>query len=289
MDTKSVYLRTIKDAYPDLDIMSAHLQTPAGQFSDILLTDHDLAFRFPRYAEHIPAFRDAMRLLEKLQGHLPLPIPDPIYTSHAAHEPGKVFMGYKFIPGHPLEWKILADIKDRSILQSFARQLADFLAVLHRLMPSTFDLNFPVIDMASQTRILYTEARQHLFPLMRSDARQGLTEHFEHYLITPALQRYQPSVIHGDFGGSNILFLDDRITGILDFSFTGYGDSALDLAAISTYGEPFFSMFCQFYPVTEPMLARAEFYRGTFALEEALHGWKYHDQEAFDSGMEQYV
>jgi aminoglycoside 2''-phosphotransferase len=36
------------------------------------------------------------------------------------------------------------------------------------------------------------------------------------------------------------------------------------------------------------MLARARFYRGTFALEEALHGFKNNDREAFESGMEQY-
>ena len=103
------------------------------------------------------------------------------------------------------------------------------------------------------------------------------------------MQRYQPVFIHGDFGGSNILFEGGHISGILDFSSAGYGDPALDIASVSTYGEPFFSHFCHFYAPTESLLERAKFYRGIFALEEAWYGWKNNDKEALGRGLEQYV
>jgi hypothetical protein len=38
----------------------------------------------------------------------------------------------------------------------------------------------------------------------------------------------------------------------------------------------------------ELLLERANFYRGSFALYEALHGFRNNDQEAFTSGMEEY-
>jgi aminoglycoside 2''-phosphotransferase len=37
------------------------------------------------------------------------------------------------------------------------------------------------------------------------------------------------------------------------------------------------------------VLARARFYRGTFALMEALDGLRDNDPEAYRHGMEQYV
>jgi aminoglycoside 2''-phosphotransferase len=37
------------------------------------------------------------------------------------------------------------------------------------------------------------------------------------------------------------------------------------------------------------LLERAHFYRGSFALQEALHGFLNNDKEAFTSGMEEYI
>jgi aminoglycoside 2''-phosphotransferase len=124
---------------------------------------------------------------------------------------------------------------------------------------------------------------------MRPDSRTSVTEHFENYFNNPSLHEYEPALIHGDFGGSNILFEADKITGIIDFSFAGLDDPALDIAAVSTYGKSFFARICQYYPNIDPLLERANFYRGTFALHEALHGLHNNDQEAFASGMEEYV
>ena len=124
---------------------------------------------------------------------------------------------------------------------------------------------------------------------MRPEARDSITKHFEDYFNNPSLHEYEPAMIHGDFGGSNILFDRDKITGIIDFSFAGLDDPARDIAAISTYGETFFARICRYYPNIESLLERVRFYRGTFALYEALHGFLNDDREAFASGMEEYV
>ena len=47
--------------------------------------------------------------------------------------------------------------------------------------------------------------------------------------------------------------------------------------------------FVDTYPEIESMLPRARFYRGTYALDEALHGFKSGDSEAFEAGMARYV
>jgi len=289
IDQPGGYLEIIHTVYPGIDIRSAHLLTHDGEFNDILMINDDLVFRFPRHAENIPGFLLEIRLLAKLRNHLPLPIPDPIYTSGTTTAPGKVFMGYRLIPGQPLYSQVLKSITNEVILHELAKQMADFLSMLHHLIPATLGLDLPLQHMPDWLRNFYSEVRTHLFPLMRSDSCLSLTRHFENYFNTPALQRYLPVIIHGDFGGSNILFQQNHISGILDFSSAGYGDPALDIASVSTYGESFFSYFCQFYKLTDSLLKRANFYRGIFALEEAWYGWKNDDKEALGRGMEQYV
>ena len=288
-DRKTDYLETIHTTFPGIDIHSARPLSHDGEFNDILIINDELVFRFPRFAENLPGFLREIQLLAKLQAHLPLPIPDPIYTSATTTGLGKVCMGYRLIPGQPLYPEMMNNFKNEVILLGLARQLADFLSVLHHLTPATLGLDVPSQNMPDWVRTFYGEVREHLFPFIRHAACQALSEHFEDYFHTPALQHYQPAILHGDFGGSNILIDNNRISAILDFSSAGYGDPALDIASVSTYGEHFFSQFCRFYEPTEAQLDRAKFYRGIFALEEALYGWKNEDLEAYKRGMEQYI
>jgi aminoglycoside 2''-phosphotransferase len=47
---------------------------------------------------------------------------------------------------------------------------------------------------------------------------------------------------------------------------------------------------CQpFYPGLDSLLARVRFYKGTFALYEALFGIENGDQAAFEAGMKTYI
>jgi aminoglycoside 2''-phosphotransferase len=126
---------------------------------------------------------------------------------------------------------------------------------------------------------------------MRLDACDWVENHFEEYLNTPHLHTYHLSLQHGDFGGSNILYDQESqmISGIIDFGFAGLGDPALDIAAVSTYGEAFLARFYSTYPEIGSMLERANFYKGTYALYEALHGIKNGDEEAFKAGIAEYI
>ncbi len=67
------------------------------------------------------------------------------------------------------------------------------------------------------------DIREKLFPLMRPDAREQVTAHFERALDDPATFAYTPALVHGDFGAGNILY-DARarsISGIIDWSSAG--------------------------------------------------------------------
>lgn len=288
MNKQTDYLQTIRQIYPDLDIHSARLHTTEGQFNDVLFINDDLLFRFPRYEESLNDFLQEIKVLQRLQDHVSLPLPNPIYFSSGTKAVGKVFMGYRTLAGKPLFRKELNAIRDEATLESFARQLTSFLHGLHHLSPAALGLDLPVRDPCAKFKTFFLEVEEHLFSFMRPEARDTVTGHFEHYFNDTSLHEYQPSLIHGDFGGSNILFEHDEITGIIDFSFAGLGDPAQDIAAVSTYGDAFFARIRRHYPNIDSLLERANFYRGTFALQEALHGFHNNDQQAFANGMEEY-
>ena len=96
---------------------------------------------------------------------------------------------------------------------------------------------------------LLTDFRQYLFPFMRPDARQWADDHFENFLNAPGLASQPISIRHGDFGLGNILYDPEHltITGIIDFSFVGLGDPAIDIAAASTLGPDLFDHFKRTY------------------------------------------
>ncbi|NIV36026.1 MAG: aminoglycoside 6'-acetyltransferase, partial [Anaerolineae bacterium] len=49
MKNRDAYLKSIRTAYPDLEIASAEFNSQ-GQNSDVVVVNGELIFRFPRYA-----------------------------------------------------------------------------------------------------------------------------------------------------------------------------------------------------------------------------------------------
>src|SRR5262245_64958317 len=103
-DSTASYRSRLMATYPDLPIAGVRLHTAEGQFNDILVVNEELIFRFPR-SPHVAATLAAETdLLVQLQGHLPIPIPDPIYQAHDSQTGALRFMGYRMLPGTPL-WR----------------------------------------------------------------------------------------------------------------------------------------------------------------------------------------
>lgn len=289
MDKQLAYLQTLAATFPELPIKTV-TRLGAGQFNDVLLLNETLIFRFPKYVEGIQTLQNEVGILRSLRGHTSLPIPDPLYVNIRGRV-GEVFMGYPKLPGEPLWREILEAIEEETVIQRLAAQLAHFLVDLHQFPVALLPPDIPLREPVTEVKEMYRGIRTHLFPHMRAEARQGVRDYFETYLETPTLHAYTPALHHGDFGGSNILYdLEvQHISGVIDFGFAGLGDPAQDIAAMSTYDERFFAQVCRFYPDVDTLLARARFYKGTFALAEALHGITHGDEAAFQAGMAEYL
>jgi aminoglycoside 2''-phosphotransferase len=298
MSTHLLYLSQIRTAIPNTPFEK--IEQSGGQFNDVVVINKEWVFRFPRYREGVTQLASEIRLLEALKGRLPLPIPQPLHQRLDPPVPGLAFVGYQCLPGDPMYREALDQVRDIWAREDLAAQLASFLRALHGVPLTEIDPVLRASDLhAADGRgvweNMYAEVRDKLFPTMRPDARRGVSTHFESYLDDPALQEFIPCLRHGDFGGSNILWDRERsvITGIIDFSACAPGDPAYDLASVSTLGNDFFDRLLPRYEhdaaKRAALLTRARFYRGTFALTEALDGLKNDDPVAYKSGMEGYT
>jgi aminoglycoside 2''-phosphotransferase len=302
--TQHLYLSLISEHLPKL--FFHQIEEAGGQFHDVLVVNNEWIFRFPRYREGVNQLIAEAHLLEALRGKLPLAIPRPVVKSFDPAVPGLVFTGHLRIPGETLETEKI-NLLTNAGRDSLAGQLAGFLLALHKLSLLGLPQNLPgslreegpnqkqVSDLREDWEALYSSIRQKLFPAMRPDAQKSVIEHFETYLDDPSLQTFLPCLRHGDFGGENILWDPawGQACGVIDFSFCAIGDPAIDLASVSTLGDDFFARIAPRYEPEakkrEPLLARARFYRGTFALMEALDGLRDKDENAYRRGMESYI
>lgn len=284
------YLTAIRSQYPELEIHSAEPDT-IGQFNHVLLVNDALIFRFPRYPQGIAVLMREAAILDAVFPHLPLPVPQFEYRS-LQQGVEQAFVGYRRIRGELLwQERLRAVQQNEKTVRRLAFQLAGFLDALHHIPPREVHFDLPLTGGRTDWENMYREIRDLLFPAMRPDARQEVQAHFEAYLDDPALQAFEPCLIHGDFGPSNVLY-DDRshlVSGVIDFGFAGLGDPAQDIAAASCFGNAFLAQYAGSYPNLGALLPRARFIKGTFALSEALHGAKSGDEAAYRSGMEQYV
>jgi len=269
--------------------VSSMLLAEQGQNNDVLRVNEDLIFRFPRYSEGIERLEREANLLRIVVKHATLPVPDPFVASFEIKEAGSAFMGYRAINGSPLEHDALRAFRDEVSVQALATDLAMFLRTLHNIpldeIPSGFtqDQFHPRQEWAD----LYTRIQLKLFPHMSPAARAWATVHFEEFLHDPRNQEITSVLVHGDFGPTNILTNSSRsaVTGIIDFGSAHQDDPAVDLAAVSTVGQGFLNYFMWVYPGIESALHRVRFYKGTFALQEALFGIETGDRAALQAGM----
>ncbi len=275
----------IQSLAPALTVQQAR-PVEHGQFSQVVIVNEAWVFRFPRTLAAAREMSDEITVLDRLQGHLPLRIPQPPYTGYDPATGLLRGMGYAMLPGQPL-WIDELQALDAPVRHQIAAQLAGFLKTLH-------SLPLPLPRPPGETHAFWAQMlhdfQQELYPHMRPQARAEVTAHFEHFLNDPTNFAITPRLRHGDFGSSNILYdpATATITGIIDFSFTGYGDPAQDTAALSTYGETLLHDCFPVYPALREMMGRVDFIRSTYALQQALYAQRAGDDDDFEDGIADY-
>ncbi|WP_062515834.1 phosphotransferase family protein [Halobacillus sp. KGW1] len=288
---KNIYVERIRELYPDLELNQIEVND-IGQNNDVLIINNMLVFRFPKYIEGIKKLEKETKVLDHIKGKVSLPISYPQYRSFEIYEVGKVFTGYQLIEGGPLWPQIMKEMNNEEQIQNLSSQLVEFLSELHFQPISNLDIKKQSVKDIRQSIVeLYDNFKEKLFPYMKEKSKSDVSQSFEDFLSNAKLMDFSTVLIHGDFGASNILWDSKRneITGVIDFGETEIGDPAYDFAGLlASYGQPFVERCLSLYPEGTKVLERINFYKSTFALQEALHGIENNDLEAFENGIKEY-
>ena len=284
------YLALIRRRCPDFAFHQARLLTSSGQFNTALCLDERWIFRFPKSRHAAAEVAQELEILPRLQGMLPLPIPNPVRAAWHPDSGRLEWMAYVMLPGEPLLRGRFAALTEAAVLERIALDLATFLKVLHGIPAASIGLNkTPPEDSRQAWRRIYADIQEQLYPYMRAAARAEVSRGFARALNDESLWQVENRLVHGDFGTGNILYQDGRISGIIDFTFCGLSDPAQDLGAlIASYGEPFVERALRHYPDLRRCLPRARFYQRHYALIQALYALRDNDPDEFEDGIAAY-
>lgn len=232
---KESLISIIKQIYPDFIIKDCYIND-IGQNNDVLIINKKYVFRFPKYNQGIIQLKKEIAILAYINSKVTIPVPRPIYKSFEQEKLGEVFVGYCLIAGEPLWKNSFEHIKDTTVIKGLASQLVNFLIELHTIPKEkttgvvTLNDTHPRDDMAE----LFDKTRNKLFPFLGNRARDEITKSFEDFLHKKDNIKIHTTLIHGDFGASNILWDPElsELTGVIDFGGVGLGDPAYDLAGI---------------------------------------------------------
>ena len=237
----------IRDQFPRYAKLSLR---PIGSGWDnvMMRLGSDMLVRLPRRSVAVPSIEHEQRWLPELAPRLPIAVPAPIH----AGRPGDRF---------PWPWSITAwlpgEVADRAMPQpDEVRRLAEFLAALHHRAPPEAPSN-PVRGVPLATRADSVAERLHRLRPQTDLIAPRLEEVWLEALDAP--RATDARWLHGDLHPLNILVLDGRIVGIIDWGDITSGDVATDLAAMWTLFEgrvvqPFLACYGD---IEEATLARA--------------------------------
>jgi aminoglycoside phosphotransferase (APT) family kinase protein len=192
----------------------------------------DLSVRLPSHDRYVPQVDKEHRWLPILAPQLPLPIPEPLAKGGPGCGFPRPWSVYRWLPGEPATADRVAD------LDSFATDLADFLAALYAIDPEGGPVAGEHSFFRGGSLTTYDhETRGAIAALPASIDADAATAVWEAAL---AATWHGPSVwIHGDVTASNLLVVDGRLSAVIDFGCSAVGDPACDLAIAWTlfYGK----------------------------------------------------
>jgi aminoglycoside phosphotransferase (APT) family kinase protein len=183
----------------------------------------ELSVRLPSADHYIAQVDKEHRWLPVLAPQLPLPIPEPVARGAPARGFARPWSVYRWLPGEPATMERVSD------LAGFARDLADFLVALYDIDPAggppagahSFFRGGPLSTYDG-------DARGAIAELDGEIDTAAATAAWEAALAAP--WEGPPVWVHGDVTGANLLVIDGRLSGVVDFGCSAVGDPACDLA-----------------------------------------------------------
>lgn len=184
------------------------------------LVGDDLVARLPRREAAVQLVDNEVRWLPEIASRLTLPVPTPVFVG----EPGL---------GYPWRWTLVPWIPGDRVsraedfeTRSGATDLGAFLRALHEPAPVEAPRNpfrgIPLMERDGATRERIGALTMYLDPAVVLSVWEAALE--------VQTDDGPPVWIHGDLHPANLLSVDGRLSGVIDFGDVASGDPATDLA-----------------------------------------------------------
>lgn len=191
------------------------------------LGDH-LTARLPTAAGYVAAIAKEDRWLPLLAEHLPVRVPEPVFTGRPGARYPFPWSVRRWLPGNSAA---TAPIPDRV---SFAGQVGEFLLALQAIDstdgPAAGEHSF---YRGASPAVYDDETRRYLGVLGNSRDIEQATAIWE--AAVAAEPTGAPAWFHGDVAVGNLLVSDGRLSAVIDFGTCGVGDPACDLVLAWTF------------------------------------------------------
>ena len=282
------YQKAIEECFPQITVHA--IKSLGGGSCRVFEVNAAFVFRFPDSPEVASGLAREKRLYDCLHRAFSFPIPRYEYFSTG----GKIFegqiVGYRKIPGEPLEGYELNDTQ----LRKLAPQIATFLSELH-LHPFDECLKqaiepFQPEKLTKWWMGFWGKIQSKVFPLLNSTEQKWthrVIEEYAHQVCSPS---FVALLHHGDLDASNILYdiNEEGMSGIIDFEDAGMGDVAGDLIFLENeFGIEYVQEVLSYYRlgVDDNLIKRMSLLAKIVPFHEILYGVEYNDNESREHGL----
>lgn len=263
-----------------------------GWVNPCFFVDEDWVVRFNARDPLLPKFRRERDAYARLHNH-GVPVPKVrAFDPSCDHAPYAVLIAER-LPGRNLEahWSTGTDAQRTAL----ARDAGQWLARIHNVTEGAYvSFGEPWGEGPFQASS-WSAYQEHLVAFYLEHLRdhdmldQAQCTHLE-ALVQSAQAIFDevavPSLVHNDYHFGNLLFVDDRITGIVDFEWSCAGDPVLDLSSLDSLErtnpgsrEALLEGYQRVRALPADWTRRAQWYRAIGSLELAWVGARFFDPE----------
>ena len=281
--------KLIEKCFPQLQIRHSK-QIVTGWENLVLEVNREYVFRFPKYRETEKRLKNEIAFLPRLRGHLSTQVPDYDFIWKGGGKYPHWFGGYRKISGVTVQ-----SLPFRSEwTKPLAVQVANFLKELHsiRFRGARFKgmPRYPSEEWFRTLKQQYRKIRRIVYPVLGTRLRSS-SEKFWHNLLSEFRDAdFEPTLIHGDLGGENILFdpTSVRLTGIIDWSYMQISDPALEFAHLFIYKSELGEEVLKHYRMEESdFKKRVQLYVDSEPFYDIMWGVSHHWDKPKKHGLSQ--
>lgn len=230
-----------------------------GWNSLVFILNDEYAIKIPKTLDAAAGIKKEMAITDAIRDLVPVSIPQ--YVSKLENKDAMAF-AYRFIRGRMMTTKPLepgarnfdpTSIADTEHYRSIQKQLAGILSSIHGIdIPLVKEIisGFETGTWDESYRKLAEKWFESLEKSFRGKELRAARSLLEDTVESIAGCDFQQKFIHGDFGGWNIIYDEDKkeIAGLLDWANCCIGDPALDFTElIYDYGERYTLEVLEFY------------------------------------------